>query len=378
MAGSVIKRGEKSWRLKYDAGRDPVTKKRRTRFVTFKGTKREAELKLAALITEYTSGASVDPSKITVSEFLVRWQSDFAAVHVTPKTAERYGQLIRRQIVPHIGQQLLQKLRPVHLTELYAKLLKEGLAPRTVGHVHRLLHRALGHAGTWGVAQQNVASLVQPPKVETSEVVILTKEQIAKLFHHIKRQSMFPILSLALATGARRGELLALRIKDFDVEKRTLRIERSLEQTKAGLRFKPPKTKHGKRTISLPPSIVTQLRAHLMKVRERRLLLGMGKDTPEDLLFPRWDGQVRSPNWLSQKFRLAMNELGIKGVTVHSLRHTHASHLIASGMDVLTISRRLGHGSPAITLTVYGHLIEGKDAQAAEVMEATLAFLQTE
>jgi len=111
-----------------------------------------------------------------------------------------------------------------------------------------------------------------------------------------------------------------------------------------------------------------------MKVQERRLLLGMGRATRDDLLFPRWDGQVRSPHWLTQKFQQAMDALRIKGVTLHSLRHTHASQLIASGMDILTISRRLGHGSPTITLRVYGHLIHGADDRAAQIMEAAFGL----
>lgn len=102
---------------------------------------------------------------------------------------------------------------------------------------------------------------------------------------------------------------------------------------------------------------VAELKAHIIKVQERRLILGMGRATRDDLLFPRWDGQVRSPRWLTQKFQQAMAALKVEGVTLHNLRHTHASQLIASGMDMLTISRRLGHGSPAVTLTVYGHLM---------------------
>jgi integrase len=124
--------------------------------------------------------------------------------------------------------------------------------------------------------------------------------------------------------------------------------------------------------------VVAALRAHLVKVQERRLLLGMGRASREDHLFPRWDGQVRSPHWLTQKFQLAMIALKIEGLTLHSIRHTHVSELIASGMDVLTVSRRLGHGSPAITLTVYSHLIEGKDNEAAAVMERAFNKLRTE
>lgn len=172
--------------------------------------------------------------------------------------------------------------------------------------------------------------------------------------------------------------MLALRIRDFDPAKGTIRIERSLEQTKAGLRFKSPKTKHDRRTISVPPVVLATLKVHILKVQERRLLLGLGRAGRDDLLFPRWDGEVRSPHWLTQKFQLCMTALKIERVTLHCLRHTHASQLIASGMDALTISRRLGHGSPAITLTVYGHLMTGADAKAAEVMEQAFATLETE
>jgi integrase len=134
----------------------------------------------------------------------------------------------------------------------------------------------------------------------------------------------------------------------------------------------------GRRTITIPTPVIAELRAHLIRLQERRLLLGLGRATRDDLLFPRWDGQVRSPHWLTQKFAQAIEALKIKGVTLHSLRHTHASQLIAAGMDVLTISRKLGHGSAAITLRVYGHLIEGKDAEAAEVMERIFSGLGTE
>jgi integrase len=365
--------------LKFDAGRDPITGRRRTRYTSFKGTQRAARLELARLVSENAAGASVDPSKITLGDFLDRWDRDFASINLTPKTRERHLQLIKNQIVPNIGQLPLQKLRPVDLTALYSKLAKTGLASRTIGHVHRLLHRGLGHAATWGLAQQNVASLVKPPKVhDAGEIVILTSEQIELLLHHIEGRTLRPIIALALATGARRGELVALRIKDFNPEAKTIRVERSLEQTKAGLRFKSPKTRNGKRTISLPPFVVAELRAHIVKMQESRLAFGMGRASRDDLLFPRWDGKVRSPHWLTQKFAQVMTALKIKGATLHSLRHTHASQLIASGMDVLTISRRLGHGSPAITLGVYGHLFGNTDAKAAEVMEAAFGNLRTE
>jgi integrase len=379
MRGHVRERGKGNWYAVLSI-KDPQTGKRKVKFHSLPGCsgKKQAEAECRRILHQIDGGTYVDSSKITVAEFLDRWLREYAELKVSPKTRERYAQLIKNQITTNIGQLQLQKLRPIHLTELYAKLLKDDLSPRTVNHVHRLLHQALSQAGTWELVKHNIASLVHAPRIQSAEVVILTPKQLATVLKRVDGRTLRPIVALALATGARRGELLALRIGDFDPIAQTIRIERSLEQTKSGLRIKPPKTKHGRRTIALPPSVVTELRAYLAKLHELRLSLGMGRAGNDDLLFPRFDGKIRSPHWLTQKFALLMDALKIEGVTFHSLRHTHASQLIASGMDVLTISRRLGHGSPTITLAVYGHLFSNTDARAAEIMEATFADLRTD
>ena len=148
-------------------------------------------------------------------------------------------------------------------------------------------------------------------------------------------------------------------------------MELSLEETQAhGIRFKAPKTRNGRRTISLPAHIVAELRAHWRQQQEHRLAFGMGKAPPDSPVLATLDGCWQSPNAITKSWPRAMAAVGVPGVTLHSLRHTHASMLIASGMDVLTISRRLGHGSRTITLRVYGHLIHGTDDRAAQIMEA--------
>jgi integrase len=381
MTGHIRRRGERSWELKFDAGNDPLTGKRRIRYFSFKGTKRDAEIKLARLVSANADGEGIDPSRATLTEFLDRWDRDWASTNVSPKTLERYRQILKLYVKPHLGLSRIQKLRAIHLIELYAALLRSGghkdrpLSARTVGHVHRVLHRALGHAAAWGVVAQNVVGLVGPPPVPSTEIKILTEQQIGGLLRHLEGRTLRPIVALALATGARRNELLALRLKDVDLDAGLVRIERSLEQTKGSLRFKSPKTKNGRRSIAIPPLTVAELRAHLLKQQKRRLALGMGRASDDDLLFARWDGVVRSPHWLTQKFAQAMASLKLD-CTLHGLRHTHASQLIAAGMDVLTISRRLGHGNPTITLSVYGHLFSNTDARAAEIMQASFAKMQ--
>jgi integrase len=203
----------------------------------------------------------------------------------------------------------------------------------------------------------------------SSEIEIIREDQIQIVLRKLRGRSIYMIAALALSTGMRRGELLGLRWQDIDLNSGTLRVVQSLEQTKAGLRFKAPKTKHGRRTITLPPSIAAELRMHWKQQQEQRLALGLGKAPETALVFPTWDGKPRSPGALTKEWTRAMKGADMK-VTLHALRHTHASSLIAAGVDVLTISRRLGHASPTITLGVYGHLYSNTDDRAAQIMEA--------
>ena len=176
----------------------------------------------------------------------------------------------------------------------------------------------------------------------------------------------------------RRGELVALRWKDVDMDGGKVRVERSLEQTNAGLRFKSPKTKAGRRTVIIPPSIVSELRAHWRRQQEQRLALGLGKADDGDLVFARHDGSVYPLNSLTFDWARTVRRLKVPRVTLHALRHTHVSQLIASGLDVVTVSRRIGHSNPTVTLGVYAHLFGNTDERAASVVEAALAGVLAE
>ncbi len=377
MIGNITRRGANSWRLKFEAGaRDPVTGKRRTRFVTVRGTKKAAQAELIRLLAEVGDGTAVDPSKITVAEYVRGWLD--SATHLAPKTLERYRELAEHQIIPHLGTTLLQKLRPAQIAEWHALLLRAGgrngrpLAPRTVGHAHRVLHAALARAAKLETVSRNVAGVLSPPKVEASEVECLAESQIGDVLGKLKDHHLHPLVVVALGTGMRRGELCALQWRHVDLDAASIQVERSLEETNEGLRVKSPKSRHGRRRISLPGSVVDTLRSHRVKQAELRLALGVGRPSPDDLVFAREDGSPLSPDRLSQQWRRLANLLGLPPVTWHAFRHSHASALIAAGLDILTISRRLGHGSPAITLNIYAHLFSNTDAAAAKAMDAAL------
>jgi integrase len=383
MTGHIRRRGERSWEIKFDLGTDPLTGKRQTRYHAFKGTKREAEAELIRLKAGVEKGEYVDPSKVTLAQFLDRWE-EWAASQVSAKTMERYKQLTALHVRPHLGAARLQRLRTVNFAELYGKLQKSkedggaGLAPRTVGHVHRLMHRALGHAAKWSIISVNPVVAAEAPRVERTEIEILSPDQVTTILRMLRDRPIYSIAVLGLATGMRRGELLALRWGDVDLDGCKIRVERSLEQTKTGLRFKSPKTASGRRNISIPASIVTELRAHWRRQQEQRLALGLGRTTGESLVFTRPDGGTVVPDALSKEWARLVRSLKFPDVTLHAWRHTHASQLIASGLDIVTVSRRLGHANPSITLTVYAHLFSNTDARAAEIVESAFANVLAE
>ena len=383
MKGNITRRGKTSWRIKFDVESGP--KGRETRYVTVRGTKKDAQIEAAKIIAATSKGEYVEASKETIAQFIERWLRDWAAGNTSNKTYTRYEQLLRLHVAAHVGTKPIQRLRATHLQALYATLQRpapagSGLAARTVLHVHRAVHRMLRHAAQWGTVYQNAAALVDAPSVPDTEIEILTTAQVQAVLLTLRASNgtprhVYTIATVALGTGMRRGELLALRWQDVELDAAMLRVERSLEQTKrGGLVFKAPKTRHGRRSVTLPASTVAELRTHWRTVQERRLSLGAGKSPEDDLVFGNLDGTPYPPNALTKAWSLAMSNAKIVA-TLHSLRHTHASTLIASGLDVLTISRRLGHGSPAITLKVYGHLFKTDD-RAAHIMEAAFAGVE--
>jgi integrase len=240
------------------------------------------------------------------------------------------------------------------------------------------------------VASNPVAS-AEPPAVERTEIDILGLDQIKVVLQGLKGRPLYPVAVLGLATGMRRGELVALRWKDVDLDGGKVRIERSVEQTRGDLsaegpksrrpvvlRFKSPKTKAGRRSVTIPPSVVSELRAQWRQQQEQRLALGLGGASGDDLVFARYDGSPYPPDALTWDWARTVRLLKLPPVTFHALRHTHASQLIASGLDVVSVSRRLGHSNPTVTLGVYAHLFGATDERAANVIEAAMAGILAE
>ena len=298
MSGHIRKRGKASWELKFDVS-DSATGRRKTRYASVKGSRRDAQRELVKLLAAADAGALVEPNRLTIAGYLTAWLN--GPHGLAGKTAERYQQLAEQQIIPHLGALPIQKLKPAHIADWHSRSLTGGgkdgrpLSVRTVLAAHRVLHRLLARAVEVELLLRNVASVVKPPKVQETEIEILRADQIDAVLAALKGHALEPIAVLALGSGCRRGELLALGWKIVDFVAATIKIERSLEQTRAGLAFKSPKTKHGRRTVALPPIALDALRAHRRRQLELRMAVGLGRLEPDSLVFSTIDGNPIPP-----------------------------------------------------------------------------------
>jgi integrase len=382
MRGHIRRRGNSSWELKLDLGRGPDGK-RRTVYKTVRGSKRDAQAELARMLAAQASGVPVEPSKLTVGvylqERLTHWRATGA---ITPKTAQGYQQLIEAHIAPHLGDRLLQQLSTRDVETWHATLLtigrrgrhgrpdgQSGVSARTVGHAHRVLGKALAEAARHELVARNVCALQPAPRINAAEQVILNAEQIATLESRLRGHAQEAITLTGLYTGMRRGELLAARWRNVDFENEIIQVRESLEQTKNGVRFKSPKSKAGIRDIKLPAIVIDALQAHRKRLLEQRLQLGQGKLGGDDLVFPALDGGPQAPDSFGSRWGKMARSFGFE-IGFHTLRHTHASMLIAHGVDAVTISKRLGHSSPAVTMSIYVHMFDKDDSRAAAAIDA--------
>lgn len=378
MRGNITRRGDRSWRLKFEASeRDPATGKRQTRFITVRGTRKDAERELTRILHEIETGAFVEPSKMTLTKYLNHWLDNHAKNRVSAKTFQRYEEIAKKHLIPALGPTLLAKLTPLAIQEYYGKALAGGrrkgtggLSAQTVMHHHRILSEALHQAVRWRLLHSNPCELVDPPRPVRRDMKTIDPEQTAKLLNAAAPLRIYVPVLLAATTGMRRGETLALRWKDVDLDSAVLAVTQTLEKVGKQLTFKAPKTERSRRTISLPQITVEALRRHRVKQAEERLAAGKAY-VAQDLVCCNALGQPLDPDYVTHAFAkfATASKLTIR---FHDLRHSHISHLLAAGIHPKIASERAGHASVSITLDVYSHVIPGMQEDAAKRIDAAL------
>ena len=377
MSGSIIRRGKQSWRCKFDIGRGPDGK-RQTRYLTVRGTKKDAQGALITALAAVNEGTHVDPSKLSIGEFLERWLTDYAASAVSGKTLERYREHVDKHLVPGLGTISLKDLKPLDIQGYYARALASGrlkgecgLSPRTVHHHHVILSQALGRAVKWRLLAINPVEAVDPPKVHQQEIEVLDDDDLVKLLRTVQSTRSYPAILLAATTGMRRGEILGLRWRDLNLDSAKLSVAVTLEETRSGLKLKAPKTRNSRRTITLPALTVETLRRHRAQVLRERLALGFGRDDDGPVFANLEGGHIRPRNFTKEFTRL-VKKAGVRRITLHGLRHSHITSLLRAGVNAKVVSERAGHASVAITLGLYAHALPDMQAEAAAKVDAAL------
>ncbi len=371
MTGTIRKRGKRSWEARFDVGRDHTTGQRRFEYRTIQGTKAEAQRALREALHRRDNGTDVRPARITVSDFLNRWLSDHAAVHVAPATLTRYQQIVGR-LVPLLGALRLQELRPAHIQEAYTRLHDDGLAPRTVLHHHRVLRTALQQTVRWQLLSRNPTDAVTPPRPHDREMRALRPEEVRLLLVACEDPDLRAVIHAAIATGLRLGELLGLRWSDLDLDGGTAAIARAAQYLPAtGVTLRPPKTDRGRRTIACSDDTLHTLRDHRTRQIKRRLALGSVYQD-QDLVFPAADGALQPPYRVSQAFHRLVASTDLGAVRFHDLRHTAATLMLRAGVPTKIVSTRLGHATASLTLDTYSHVTVDMQRDAANAIDEVL------
>jgi integrase len=359
--GTITSRSPGSYRIRYSLGRDPVTGKRRFGTATVRGTRKQAEKELVRLLRTVDTGEHVDPTRITAGDWLRLWV-DALKTEVSPKTHERYAEIVRCYLLPAIGSVQLQRLTPTDIQRGYNNFDRKP-SPRTRRHIHRILKSALARAIEQQVLARNPATNLRLPKVEKKPITALTVEQTKVLLAQIAHTAAFWPTLIAVATGMRRGEILALRWKELDLDGGVVRVVGSLEQTKSGLRFKSTKTEKA-RAVTVPSFAIEELRGWKRIQAERLLAVGI-RQSGTTLVCCREDGEPKQPDSLTHEFTYLVGRIrDFPKVRFHDLRHSHATQLLASGVHPKIVQERLGHSTITTTMDLYSHVSETMQGDA--------------
>jgi integrase len=325
---------------------------------------------VAALDTGSATGSE------TVGALIARWLDHCDSIGRSPTTMRAHRSIAANVLVPELGRFKLRALTAAHLDAVYAKLTTKGNSASTVRRVHAVIGAALHQAEKWDLVDRNVARRATPPPVHAAEVEAPSPAEVQAILTAAEKvePALASMLLMAALTGARRGELCALRWTDLNAKAGTLTIARSIYETAGGGWGEKGTKTHQARTIGLDDLGLEALRRHRDAVDV--LARNLGLDVPPDAFMfsrsPVGSEPVR-PDVLT-KFTIRMARAAKVDTHLHALRHFSASQAIAAGFDPVTVGGRLGHADPSITLRVYSHVLEQRDRELAAALGRTLAL----
>lgn len=354
----------------------------------------EKELERQKILFEEEVKTGISPdNKMRFYDFSKRWMDEYAKVNLTIKTYARYEIYLKR-INQAIGHLKLKDVTPLQLNAFYRSLEADGvnqrkrydengnlinngkLAPKTILDHHRVISKILATAVKWGLLEKNVAMRADPPKVPHREIACLNEDETRKMLVLLENEPIQyrTMITLLVYTGIRRGELCGLEWKDIDFENQVMHVCRSAQYIgNKTMITKEPKTKSGIRHFSLSIHAIVLLKSYRRWQLEQKFKAG-DRWNECNRLFTSWDGSPIHPDTITDWFSKFIKKSNLPYVTLHSLRHTNATLMIAEGTDVCTVSRRLGHANTATTLNIYAHALKSKDREAANTLDNVLEY----
>jgi integrase len=368
--GSIFKRGDGRWAGIVDLG---YQRGRRNRQTFYGKTRKEVAEKLAAAQRAQKIGLPIGDGHQTLAQFLNHWLETVRPT-LRPNTWKRYEQYVRRHVLPEIGPVRLAHLSPQHLETLYADRLAAGMSPTTVGHLHRVIHRALSSAERLQLVPRNVAKLVDPPRPEPHEIRPLSPDQARHLLEVANGTPFEALFVLALATGMREGEILALKWSDIDLQRRRATVRGTLQRRDGvGLVVAETKTASSRRQVALSNTATAALRRHRRNDVERSLRLGIALSEDDFVFTSKSGGPIDPQNLRARVFQPLLKRAGLPAIRFHDLRHTAATLLLGKGVHAKIVSEMLGHSNISITLNLYSHVTPIMHEEAADALDEVLA-----
>ncbi|MBA2287553.1 MAG: site-specific integrase [Ktedonobacteraceae bacterium] len=349
-----------------------VTLENRKKKQTYHKSEKEANAALRKMLHELEQGTLATGPQQTLKVYLDNWLEQVHKHSVRESTYGNYRTVLDVHLIPALGHIPLQKLKPQQVQAMYAAKLEEGLSSGRVRSIHMVLYMALSQAVRWNLVARNVCELVKLPAYKpVRKVQALTLDQAKHLMQVAKEHKLDALITLAVITGLRRGELLGLHWSDIDLNKRTLTVSRSVGRYfdgRKGVVVSEPKTENSKRQIMLPAIALDALK------RQQELQKTMQEHagaswTEKGIVFSDPHGDYIHPNTLVDGFKRLLRSADLPVIRFHDLRHSAATILISLGVNAKVIQQLLGHSDISITLGIYGHVLPSMLDQAVDVID---------
>lgn len=375
-SGTIRQRADGRWEGRYTVGYDPETGKQIMRSVYAK-TKREVREKLNKTLTDIQEGTYIEPTSITVGEWLDIWLKEYK-VNLRQETWASYEMHIRVHLKPALGKIRLNKLTTHQIQHLYNSLIQDrGLSPKTVKNIHGALHGALEQAKINGYLRVNPSEGTTLPKMEKEELKVMESKDVRAFLQAIEGDEYELPLFVDLFTGLRQGELLGLTWDCVDFEKGTLLINKQHNRAKGEKEFHFSPLKNSRpRVLTAATAVMDALREQRRRQAEWAEAAGSAWDNHENLVFTTQTGRYINNKTLWMNFKRIVKELGMPELRFHDLRHTFSINSLQAGDDIKTVQENLGHATASFTLATYAHATLGMKRESANRMDAFIRSVQ--